>query len=53
MHVIGVPEGVTLLKFEGTGQEDQQPPPQEPQVQASGKVLEDIEVDYPDHPPCD
>jgi hypothetical protein len=41
MHAIGVPEGVTLLEFKGTGQEDQQPPAQEPQVQALGEVPED------------
>jgi hypothetical protein len=52
MHAIGVPEGVTLLKFEGTGQEDQQPPPQEPQVQAPEEVPKDVEVDCPDHTPC-
>jgi hypothetical protein len=52
MYTIGVLEGVTLLGFEGTGQEDQQPPPQEPHVQASEEVLEDVEVDCPDHTPC-
>jgi hypothetical protein len=52
MHAIGVPEGVTLLEFEGTGQEDQQPPPQEPHVQALEEVPEDIEVDYLNHTPC-
>jgi hypothetical protein len=52
MHAIGVPEGVTLLEFEGTGQEDQLPSPQDLQVQASVEVLEDVEVDCPDHTPC-
>jgi hypothetical protein len=52
MHAIGVPEGVTLLEFEGMGQEDQLPPPQDLQVQASVEVLEDVEVDCPDHTPC-
>jgi hypothetical protein len=52
MHAIGVPEGVTLLEFEGTSQEDQQPPPQEPQVQALGEVLEDVKVDCLDHTLC-
>jgi hypothetical protein len=26
MHAIGVPEGVTLLEFEGPGEEEQQQP---------------------------
>jgi hypothetical protein len=34
MHAIGVPEGVTLLEFEGTYPEEQPPPVPEPQVQA-------------------
>jgi hypothetical protein len=52
MIAIGVSEGVTLLEFEGTGQEDQQSPPQEPQVHASREVPEDIEVDCLDHTSC-
>ena len=52
MHAIGVPEGVTLLEFEGMGQEDQQPSPHDLQVEAPGQVLEDIEVVCPNHMPC-
>jgi hypothetical protein len=51
MHAIGVPEGVTLLEFEGTYPEEQPPTP-EPQVQAPEGVHEEDVVDCPDHQPC-
>jgi hypothetical protein len=47
-HVIGIPEGVTLLEFELNPNE--QPPEQE--VQAPEEVAEGDVVDCPDHTPC-
>jgi hypothetical protein len=47
-HVIGVPEGVTLLEFEPNPEE--QPPEQE--VQAPEEAAEGDVVDYLDHMPC-
>jgi hypothetical protein len=51
VHTIGVPEGVTLLEFEGTYPEEQPPSVPKLQVQASEGVLE-VVVDCPDHQPC-
>jgi hypothetical protein len=47
-----MPEGVTLLKFEGNCLEEQQPPMPKPQVQAPKGVPEEEVVDCPDHQPC-
>jgi hypothetical protein len=52
IHAIGVPEGVTLLEFEGVCPEEQQPTPQVPQVQATEGVPKEEVVDYLDHQPC-
>jgi hypothetical protein len=52
VHAIGVPEGVTLLEFEGTCLEEQPSPVPEPQVQALEGVLKEEVVDCPDHQPC-
>jgi hypothetical protein len=52
MHIIGVPEEVTLLKFEEPSGEQQQPTPEIQEVQPSGKVLDEVVVEYPEHRPC-
>jgi hypothetical protein len=51
VHAIGVPEGVTLLEFEGTCPEEQPPPVTEPQVKAPEGVPEEEVVDCPNHQP--
>ena len=46
IHAIGVPEGVTLLEFEGGSQEE------EPEVQAIDKAAAEEELpECPDHRP--
>ena len=46
IHAIGVPEGVTLLEFEGASQEE------EPEVQATDEVAAEEELpECPDHRP--
>ena len=46
IHAIGVPEGVTLLKFEGASQEE------EPEVQATDEAAVEEELpECPDHRP--
>jgi hypothetical protein len=52
VHAIGVPEGVTLLEFEGTCPEEQPPLVPKPQVQVPEGVPEEEVVDFPDHQPC-
>jgi hypothetical protein len=55
MHAIGVPEGVTLLEFDGTSQkapEVQQPEPGVQEVQGTREVPDEVVVDFPDHVPC-
>jgi hypothetical protein len=52
MHAIGVPEGVTLLKFEKPSGEQQQSTPEIQEVQPSGEVLDEVVVECPDHRPC-
>jgi hypothetical protein len=53
IHAIGVPEGVTLLEFEGSCQEEQQQPtPEVQEVQPTGEVRDEVIVDCPDHVPC-
>ena len=50
-HAIGVPEGVTLLEFEEPS-EQQQPTPEVQEVQPSGEVPNEVDVECPDHRPC-
>ena len=46
IHAIGVPEGVTLLEFEGASQEE------EPKVQATVEAVVEEELpECPDHQP--
>ena len=46
IHAIGVPEGVTLLEFEGASQEE------EPEVQATEEAATEEELpECPDHRP--
>ena len=46
LHAIGVPEGVTLLEFEGASQEE------EPEVQAIDEAAAEEELpECPDHRP--
>jgi hypothetical protein len=55
MHVIGVPEGVTLLVFNGTSQEApevQQLKPEVQEVQLAAEELGEVVVECPDHKPC-
>jgi hypothetical protein len=55
MHAIGVPEGVTLLEFDGTSQEApevQQPKPKAQDVQHAAGEPGEVVVEYPDHKPC-
>ena len=50
IHVIGVPEGVTLLEFERASQEEEQP--EEPKVQATDEAAAEEELpECPDHRP--
>ena len=44
IHAIGVPEGVTLLEFEGASQE-------EPEVQATDEAAAEELPECPDHRP--
>jgi hypothetical protein len=46
-----VPEGVTLLEFEGAHQEEEQEQPEEPEEPAGEEVLEDELPKCPDHRP--
>jgi hypothetical protein len=51
IHAIGVPEGVTLLEFEGTIPEEVQEQPGEPEEAASdGNAIDEL-PDCPDHRP--
>jgi hypothetical protein len=55
MHAIGVPEGVTLLEFNGASQEAskvQQPKPEAQEVQLAVEEPGDVVVECPDHKPC-
>jgi hypothetical protein len=42
IHAIGVPDGVTLLEFEGLCQEEQ----------PAGEVPDEVTIEFPDHVPC-
>jgi hypothetical protein len=51
IHAIGVPEGVTLLEFEGVLPEEDQEQPGEPKEPASeGSAVEEL-PECPDHRP--
>ena len=50
-HAIGVSEGVTLLEFEESS-EQQQPTPEIQEEQPSGEVPDEVAVECPDHCPC-
>jgi hypothetical protein len=55
MHAIGVPQGVTLLEFDGTSQgapEVQQPKPKVQEVQLVVEEPGDVVVECPNHKPC-
>jgi hypothetical protein len=55
LHAIGVPEGVTLLEFDGTSQEVPEVQQHEPDVQEVQPVAEElgeVMVECPDHRPC-
>jgi hypothetical protein len=49
IHAIGVPEGVTLLKFEGVFPEEDQEQPREPEDLAGEGVPADDLPECPDH----
>jgi hypothetical protein len=51
IHEIGVPEGVTLLEFEGAHQEEEQEQPEEPKVPTSERVPEEELPVCPNHRP--
>jgi hypothetical protein len=49
IHAIGIPEGVTLLEFEGTIPEEDQEQPREPEdLAGEGVPAEDL-PECPDH----
>jgi hypothetical protein len=50
IHIIGVPEGVTLLEFEGALQEEQAQP-EEPEVPSDEGVSEEELPEFPSHRP--
>jgi hypothetical protein len=55
MHAVGVPEGVTLLEFDGTSQEApevQQPKPKAQEVQLIAEEPGEVVVECPDHKAC-
>jgi hypothetical protein len=55
IHAIGVPEGMTLLEFDGMSQEApevQQPEHGVQEVQPAGEVPNEVVVDYPYHISC-
>jgi hypothetical protein len=51
IHTIGVPEGVTLLEFEGAHQEEEQEQPEEPEVPTGEGVPEEELPECHDHRP--
>jgi hypothetical protein len=51
IHAIGVPEGVTLLEFEGSIPEENQEQPREPEDPAGEGVPVDDLPKCPDHRP--
>jgi hypothetical protein len=55
MHAIGIPEGVTLLEFDGTSQgvpEVQQLEPEVQEVQLTAEEAGEVVVECLDHKPC-
>jgi hypothetical protein len=54
MHAIGVPEGVTLLEFDGTNHgapKVQQSEPKVQEVQPTGEVPDEVIIDCSYHVP--
>jgi hypothetical protein len=51
IHAICVPEGVTLLEFEGAHPEEEQEQPEEPEVLASEESAVEELHECPDHRP--
>jgi hypothetical protein len=51
IHAIGVPEGVTLLEFDGALPEEDQEQPGEPEESASEGSAVDELLECPDHRP--
>jgi hypothetical protein len=51
IHAKGVPEGVTLLEFEGARQEEEQEQLEEPEVPASEESVVEELPECPDHRP--
>jgi hypothetical protein len=54
-HAIGVPEGVTLLEFDGMSQEApevQQPKPEAQDVQLTAGEPGEVVLECLDHKPC-
>jgi hypothetical protein len=51
IHAIGVPEGVTLLEFEGALQEEEQEQPEELEVPTSEENAAKELPECPDHRP--
>jgi hypothetical protein len=51
IHTIDVPEGVTLLEFEGAHQEEEQEQREEPEVSADEGVPEEELPECPDRRP--
>jgi hypothetical protein len=51
IHAIGLPEGVTLLEFEGALQEEEQEQSEEPEVPASEESAVAELPECPDHLP--
>jgi hypothetical protein len=55
MYAIGVPEGMTLLEFDGTSHEAlevQQPESGVQEVQTAREVPEEVVIDCPNHVLC-
>jgi hypothetical protein len=52
MHAIGVPEGVTLLEFEGTCQEEQEAAPVQEIPTAGVEEGEGVVLECPNHEPA-
>jgi hypothetical protein len=51
IHAIGMPEGVTILEFEGAHPEEEQEQPEEPEVLASEESAVEELPECPDHRP--
>jgi hypothetical protein len=51
IHAIGIPEGVTLLEFEGAYPEEEHEQPEEPEVPPSEESAVEELPECPDHRP--